>query len=1275
MNLILHIIIANSFLIWHSNSYVFIYFFSSTAHCIQHHSTIITSTLFGHICSHHQELTDANENAISQYTEYNIDTVGMILFDKQSDSIINNTKSFNFHGFLKFDQFQLDINRSNQLQIKYQLQLATTSIFLLVIETTKSSVYYLNDKFSITYDMPIIYPLCSERYISSPYKQHRFLNNYNTTSKHSIYIPIMSLTMNQSNDPNNTSTETLSISSLESTSSTNNDASTASMCSLQPSNVAFISSSSNAITLDTVQPTKTISISVTNIPTILHGVNLTKTPNFNATETPINQRHITFLTSTKFGQFQLEINRRNQLQINNNTNNIAEYRVKSTRTSICLLVNETTSLCNYFVVQTYLNQYTSTSSNATTLDTIQPTKTISVRTILHGSNTTKTHNVNLKLNRRQCLSDLKTSLPWQNVFTFILLFIIILRYIQITHKNINIFIFTILSIIKINKTQPIATVQSFGIEVASTWYGDGPTADIIVTLWFGSAIYECTLYPLREGRSYQCDSSTWFVISKTNPCSEYKMMIDNSDTADEVFISRMFVNMNDNTFYGIHGWCLYNYPDPSNWFYYWYANYYQYDYGCPSQVEETPMICIDNEDQCLPGKQIGYFNETIPNVNIVDAIWESGINTLVEPCTIAPTSATYSPTYSPTTYSPTYSPITYSPTHNPAVDGLTCNSSVNGQITHDNPIHYYQFILDFGNTYAYKIFLDTCGSTYDTAISFYDYSFKLLAYYDDIGPCGYQSQLTIHNIFSGTYFVGIGGYKDRYGSYNLQIHCTNLYITQQPTTQPTETPTLEPTVNPTTYPTMEPTLNPSIHPTIEPTVNPTSVPTIEPSFRPSTNPTLEPTIFPSFIPSSKTIQPSIKPTYSPTQLSVLKCNSSVNGQTTRTNPIVYYQFILDFGNNYAYEIFLDTCKSTYDTAISFYNNMFQLIAYDDGVGPCGYKSQLTVNKVYSNIYFVGIGGFEGNYGEYNLEIYCTNLNITHEPTVNPSQAPTYLPTPLSNSPTFNPTLEPTILPTKLPTDKPITYIPTLPTLQPSIRPTQQPTDPTYTPTINPTVEPSQPTINPTLVPTPHPTININTVEFKQVVTCSGIFIGETNRTIHNIFYQFKLVTNDKFGYSVLFSSCGSSYDTAITLLDTNMQQIQYYDGTGKCGYQSELLINEIYDGSYILMIGGHKNSYGIYRINITCNNTYLTKHPTQYPTEKCHEGRHMENGTKVMKKINADDGNVNDQFGYSVSISNKYSLIGAYYDDDKELNSGSAYIFELNNDDWIQAAKLVSDNG
>eukprot|EP01084_Bolivina_argentea_P059693 109042_1 len=86
MNLILHIIIANSFLIWHSNSYVFIYFFSSTAHCIQHHSTIITSTLFGHICSHHQELTDANENAISQYTEYNIDTVGMILFDKQSYS-------------------------------------------------------------------------------------------------------------------------------------------------------------------------------------------------------------------------------------------------------------------------------------------------------------------------------------------------------------------------------------------------------------------------------------------------------------------------------------------------------------------------------------------------------------------------------------------------------------------------------------------------------------------------------------------------------------------------------------------------------------------------------------------------------------------------------------------------------------------------------------------------------------------------------------------------------------------------------------------------------------------------------------------------------------------------------------------------------------------------------------------------------------------------------------------------------------------------------------
>eukprot|EP01084_Bolivina_argentea_P111216 198510_1 len=59
----------------------------------------------------------------------------------------------------------------------------------------------------------------------------------------------------------------------------------------------------------------------------------------------------------------------------------------------------------------------------------------------------------------------------------------------------------------------------------------------------------------------------------------------------------------------------------------------------------------------------------------------------------------------------------------------------------------------------------------------------------------------------------------------------------------------------------------------------------------------------------------------------------------------------------------------------------------------------------------------------------------------------------------------------------------------------------------------------------------------------------------------------------------------------------------------------------------------------------------------------------------ADDGSPYDLFGCSVSISNQYALIGAFGDADKDGTSGSAYIFELMNDEWIQIAKLVADDG
>ena len=61
-----------------------------------------------------------------------------------------------------------------------------------------------------------------------------------------------------------------------------------------------------------------------------------------------------------------------------------------------------------------------------------------------------------------------------------------------------------------------------------------------------------------------------------------------------------------------------------------------------------------------------------------------------------------------------------------------------------------------------------------------------------------------------------------------------------------------------------------------------------------------------------------------------------------------------------------------------------------------------------------------------------------------------------------------------------------------------------------------------------------------------------------------------------------------------------------------------------------------------------------------------------VAKLTAIDGSTMDFFGWSVSISGDYAIVGAYGDDDNGDESGSAYIFERSNGSWNQVAKLPS---
>ena len=67
-----------------------------------------------------------------------------------------------------------------------------------------------------------------------------------------------------------------------------------------------------------------------------------------------------------------------------------------------------------------------------------------------------------------------------------------------------------------------------------------------------------------------------------------------------------------------------------------------------------------------------------------------------------------------------------------------------------------------------------------------------------------------------------------------------------------------------------------------------------------------------------------------------------------------------------------------------------------------------------------------------------------------------------------------------------------------------------------------------------------------------------------------------------------------------------------------------------------------------------------------------------VQKLIAGDRAANDYFGIGVSISGDTAIVGAPYDDDKGINSGSAYIFDRNygsSDNWGQVKKLIAVDG
>ena len=62
-------------------------------------------------------------------------------------------------------------------------------------------------------------------------------------------------------------------------------------------------------------------------------------------------------------------------------------------------------------------------------------------------------------------------------------------------------------------------------------------------------------------------------------------------------------------------------------------------------------------------------------------------------------------------------------------------------------------------------------------------------------------------------------------------------------------------------------------------------------------------------------------------------------------------------------------------------------------------------------------------------------------------------------------------------------------------------------------------------------------------------------------------------------------------------------------------------------------------------------------------------------KLTADDGAAGDSFGYSVAVDGDTATVGAYQDDDNGDDSGAAYVFTRNSGVWDDRVKLTADDG
>eukprot|EP01083_Nonionella_stella_P091795 256707_1 len=194
-----------------------------------------------------------------------------------------------------------------------------------------------------------------------------------------------------------------------------------------------------------------------------------------------------------------------------------------------------------------------------------------------------------------------------------------------SHANISNALWSDATNLSLSCTQNPSDIV-FGARVS-----DNPTsATVTLTLWFNFWIYECNIDPDTEDTDYLCDSSTYTMLSNDacasneTATSEAKLLVEN-DASGSVGFPNMFI-VSDGTYYGINSICASDFD----------AVFLGEDYDkylktdskeCGDAYTHYENICLDyQEEDCMPAKQLVYFDLNRPHVDISNALWKDGTN-------------------------------------------------------------------------------------------------------------------------------------------------------------------------------------------------------------------------------------------------------------------------------------------------------------------------------------------------------------------------------------------------------------------------------------------------------------------------------------------------------------------------------------------------------------------------------------------------------------------------------------------------------------------------